>query len=75
MEHINVGEFVSANGLHSGRDEEFDCFILDEEQRETAQCLIDFLPQRGRRRQLGRYRDLPRTGFGVSSLDRATVFC
>lgn len=32
MEHINVGEFVSANGLHSGRDEEFDCFILDEDK-------------------------------------------
>jgi adenylate kinase len=32
MEHINVGEFVTANGCHSGRDEEFDCFILDEDK-------------------------------------------
>ena len=32
MEHINVSEFVKANSLHSGRDEEFDCFILDEDK-------------------------------------------
>jgi adenylate kinase len=32
MEHINVSEFVKANALHSGRDEEFDCFILDEDK-------------------------------------------
>ena len=32
MEHVNVGEIVTAQGLHSGRDEEFDTFILDEDK-------------------------------------------
>ncbi|KAG6955875.1 hypothetical protein JG688_00011704 [Phytophthora aleatoria] len=30
--HLNVGDLVKERGLHNGRDEEFDCFVLDEDK-------------------------------------------
>ncbi|KAG1694062.1 hypothetical protein DVH05_022079 [Phytophthora capsici] len=32
LTHLNVGDLVKERGLHNGRDEEFDCFILDEDK-------------------------------------------
>uniref|UniRef100_A0AAV1UMH0 Adenylate kinase isoenzyme 6 homolog n=1 Tax=Peronospora matthiolae TaxID=2874970 RepID=A0AAV1UMH0_9STRA len=32
LSHVNVGDLVKERGLHSGRDEEFDCFVLDEDK-------------------------------------------
>ncbi|DBA00799.1 TPA: hypothetical protein N0F65_004704, partial [Lagenidium giganteum] len=32
LTHLNVGDLVKERSLHSGRDEEFDCFILDEDK-------------------------------------------
>ncbi|EGZ12018.1 hypothetical protein PHYSODRAFT_336490 [Phytophthora sojae] len=32
LSHLNVGDLVKERGLHSGRDEEFDCFVLDEDK-------------------------------------------
>ncbi|OQS07599.1 adenylate kinase [Thraustotheca clavata] len=32
LEYINVGELVKQHNLHSGRDEEYDCFVLDEDK-------------------------------------------
>lgn len=32
LKHVNVGEVVAARSLHHGRDEEFDCFVLDEDK-------------------------------------------
>eukprot|EP00798_Chlamydomonas_sp_ICE-L_P013700 gene13704-19592_t len=32
FKHINVGDWVKEKGLHSGWDEEFDCFVLDEDK-------------------------------------------
>ncbi|EQC27844.1 hypothetical protein SDRG_14426 [Saprolegnia diclina VS20] len=30
--NINVGDLVKQHSLHSGRDEDFDCFVLDEDK-------------------------------------------
>ncbi|KAF1773360.1 hypothetical protein JG687_00003351 [Phytophthora cactorum] len=32
LTHLNVGDLVKERGLHNGRDEEFDCFVLDEDK-------------------------------------------
>lgn len=32
MVHVNVGALVKEQGLHEGRDDEFDAFILDEDK-------------------------------------------
>lgn len=32
FKHVNVGEWVKEQNLHSGWDEEFQCFILDEDK-------------------------------------------
>ncbi|CAH0474532.1 unnamed protein product [Peronospora belbahrii] len=32
LSHVNVGDLVKERGLHSGRDEEFDCFVQDEDK-------------------------------------------
>ncbi|OWY94712.1 Adenylate kinase [Phytophthora megakarya] len=32
LSHLNVGDLVKERGLHTGRDEEFDCFVLDEDK-------------------------------------------
>ena len=31
-QHINVGQWVAEKGLHSGWDEEFNCWIIDEDK-------------------------------------------
>ena len=30
--HINVSELVQTRGLHGGRNEEWDCFVMDEDK-------------------------------------------
>ncbi|OQR98449.1 adenylate kinase [Achlya hypogyna] len=30
--NVNVGDLVKQHSLHSGRDDEFDCFVLDEDK-------------------------------------------
>ncbi|KAF1323944.1 adenylate kinase, partial [Globisporangium splendens] len=32
LAHVNVGDLVKERELHEGRDEEFDCFVLDEDK-------------------------------------------
>jgi len=32
LNHINLSQLIGPRGLHSGRNEEFDCFILDEDK-------------------------------------------
>lgn len=32
LQHIDVGSLVRTHQLHEGRNEEFDCFVLDEEK-------------------------------------------
>ena len=32
LRHINVGQWVAEKALHDGRDETFDCFILNEDK-------------------------------------------
>jgi adenylate kinase len=32
LRHLNVGEMVKAQELHSGWDEEFQCYIIDEDK-------------------------------------------
>ncbi|CEG47276.1 adenylate kinase isoenzyme 6-like [Plasmopara halstedii] len=32
LTHVNVGELIKEKGLHNGRDEDFDCFVLDEDK-------------------------------------------
>jgi adenylate kinase len=47
---VNVGDLVKERDLHSGRDEEFDCFILDEDKvcdeledmMTEGGCVVDF---------------------------------
>jgi len=51
MTHIDVGALVKEKALHGGRDDEYDCFILDEEKvlseldhqaSRDGGCIIDF---------------------------------
>ena len=30
--HVNIGDLVKTKGLHGGKDDEFDCFVLDEDK-------------------------------------------
>ncbi|CAK4660891.1 hypothetical protein LEN26_014439 [Aphanomyces euteiches] len=32
LRYVNVGDLVKERDLHSGRDDEFDCFLLDEDK-------------------------------------------
>ena len=32
LRHINIGDLVKEQELHSGWDEEFDCFVIDEDK-------------------------------------------
>ena len=32
LRHINIGDLVKDQELHSGWDEEFDCFVIDEDK-------------------------------------------
>lgn len=32
MRHVDVGKWVREQSLHSGRDEEFDCYFVDEDK-------------------------------------------
>ncbi|KXZ42475.1 hypothetical protein GPECTOR_143g716 [Gonium pectorale] len=43
--HINVGEWVREKGLHSGWNEEFDCFNLDEDK--VCDALEDVMGEGG----------------------------
>lgn len=43
--HINVGEWVKEKGLHSGWDEEFECFTLDEDK--VCDALEDIMGEGG----------------------------
>lgn len=43
--HINVGEWVKDKGLHSGWDEEFQCYTLDEDK--VCDALEDVMGEGG----------------------------
>jgi adenylate kinase len=30
--HVNIGDLVKTKDLHAGKDDEFDCFVLDEDK-------------------------------------------
>ena len=48
FEHVKVGELVESKSLHCGRDEEFDCWILDEDKvssGDDSRCLWSLLRQ------------------------------
>jgi broad-specificity NMP kinase len=32
LDHINIGQLVQEDGLHCGMDEEYGCFVLDEDK-------------------------------------------
>lgn len=32
LKHVNVGELVKREGLHSGWDKEYECYIIDEDK-------------------------------------------
>jgi hypothetical protein len=41
--HIDVGKLVKDKDLHDGRDEEFDCFILNEDKVLKFSHVVDFI--------------------------------
>jgi Ni2+-binding GTPase involved in maturation of urease and hydrogenase len=57
LKHINIGDLVKGQQLHNGWDEEFECFVIDEDKARTcrAGCRHASLPAaaRPRRRWLG----------------------
>lgn len=50
FQHINVGDLVKERGLHEGKDEEFDSYILDDDKvcdelepmLDEGGCIVDF---------------------------------
>ncbi|KAG3113412.1 hypothetical protein PI124_g7940 [Phytophthora idaei] len=46
LTHLNVGDLVKERGLHNGRDEEFDCFVLDEDK--VCDEMEDMMAEGGR---------------------------
>ena len=46
-QHINIGDWVKEKELHSGWDDEFDCWIVDEDKARaggSTACIGDRLP-------------------------------
>lgn len=56
--HVNVGDWVKQKELHNGWDDEFDCWIVDEDKVASNCCLLlakltgDSLPPPRRRADL-----------------------
>ena len=50
FQHVNISELVKTKDLHGGKDDEFDCFVLDEDkicdeledQMSTGGVVVDF---------------------------------
>eukprot|EP01029_Cantina_marsupialis_P000893 TRINITY_DN106_c0_g2_i2.p1 TRINITY_DN106_c0_g2~~TRINITY_DN106_c0_g2_i2.p1 ORF type:complete len:193 (+),score=57.16 TRINITY_DN106_c0_g2_i2:47-580(+) len=40
LKHVNIGDLVREHDFHAGRDEEFDCFLIDEDSENR---LLDHL--------------------------------
>ena len=38
LKHINIGDLVKEQQLHNGWDEEFECFIIDEDKVRTCRA-------------------------------------
>jgi adenylate kinase len=38
LEHVNIGDLVKAESLHQGWDDEFQCFIIDEDKVRIIWC-------------------------------------
>jgi adenylate kinase len=38
LKHINIGDLVKEQQLHNGWDEEFECFVIDEDKARTCRA-------------------------------------
>ena len=44
LKHINIGDLVKEQQLHNGWDEEFECFVIDEDKVRTCRACRRRLP-------------------------------
>ncbi|KAJ0396436.1 hypothetical protein ATCC90586_000379 [Pythium insidiosum] len=75
LQHVNVGDLVKERGLHNGRDEEFDCFILDEDK--VCDELEDIMAEGGQVVDFHTCDFFPERWFDlvvVLSVDNTTLF-